>query len=118
MGCDYYTVTQLRIVFVNPIDSNHGNVVVLLNRENGYFGKINCDSDDENYEREYEKYKKKCFTPDSPPMLLYDAFNGEFINDNIRLKYGERILAELKSHNVTFDHVVSIHKEQYMYERD
>ena len=72
MGCDYYIQKLLLIYF-----SDNEYLGMELEREKVYFGKINLDEDEDDYEQKYNEYIKDVLTPKMEPIIIYDnnSFN-------------------------------------------
>ena len=108
MGCDYYICKELTIYY------NNNYICITLERQNGYYGDI-YDEDEDDYDIKMKKYIKECLTPKMKPILIYE--NNSFKNLNLENKYKDLIEREMNKYNVKWNDITKIIKNEYRYER-
>ena len=109
MGCDYYITKVLNIYC-----ENDDYLRFVIDREKRYYHYV-YDSDDEAYETEVNEYIKKCLTPQTEPIVL---FNNKFIKSNYETKYKSIVERFIKDCGKKFSDITKIIKVEQRYERN
>jgi hypothetical protein len=110
MGCDYYTMIALRIVYVGASpdrDPRYDDLrdservqreeIYILYRNPGYFDSVDLDSDDELYDYTYESERKEVIEHKFDPIMIFT--DGEYVRPELKEKY------ESDVHKATFQGV-------------
>jgi len=109
MGCDYYTVKMLHIYY------NENDYLRLeLCRERGYYYH-HYDEDADDYEIKLNEYIKKCLTPLTEPIVIY---NGAFNKPTSERKYKSIVENKINNFGKTWRDVTKIIKVELKYERN
>jgi hypothetical protein len=106
MGCDYYILKVLKIKYKDSTDS-----YVELDRQRMYYSYDPiCDSDDSEYESNYERYTDSLLKVTFVPVRIFsdDAFK----NEKIEEKYRQVIHRHLIDRKRTYDDILDIYKAE------
>jgi hypothetical protein len=101
MGCDYYIVKQLRIIYRSRVTNKEKETTIELDRQRCYFldgGDISCDSDDSDYwprkHARHQKYIDECLHVTFQPRTLFE--NGQWKNQDTETKYGKEVQEKIR----------------------
>jgi hypothetical protein len=102
MGCDYYIVKELYIVYKKHADGKEKKTSIELDRQRCYFldyaEDVSCDSDDSDYwsrvHARRDAYIDECLRVTFQPRTLYE--NQSWKNEETRQRYEDMIQKELK----------------------
>jgi hypothetical protein len=119
MGCDYYIVKELYILYKKHAEGKQKEKSIELDRQRCYFSEyaedVSCDSDDSDYwprvHARQNAYIKECLHVTFQPRILYE--NQTWKNEETRKKYEDMIQKEL---NGPYE-LVSIVKREVRYLR-
>ena len=111
MGCDYYILKVLKISYKNATES-----YIELDRQRMYYSYDPvCDSDDSDYESNYERYTDSLLKVTFVPICIYS--DDSFKNERIEEKYRQVIHAHLIDRKCTYDDILDIYKAEIRHTR-
>jgi len=97
MGCDYYVVKQLEIVFHNDV---HPLFMEVDHDKHPYYFLL--DEDDPDYHAKEAEYIKYMLTPNMKPIIIYQE--NHFLSKKLEDKYKHLIDQELVLYNKYNEH--------------
>jgi hypothetical protein len=100
MGCDYYIIKELYVLYKKCADGKEKKASIELDRQRCYFlecsDHLSCDSDDSDYYPRLrafqEQYIAECMNVTYMPRTLFE--NGQWKNKETEAKYSEQIKRE------------------------
>lgn len=111
MGCDYYILKVLKIKYKDATES-----YIELDRQRMYHSyEPECDSDDSDYESNYERYTDSVLKVTFVPICLYS--DDSFKNERIEVKYRQVIHGHLIDRKRTYDDILDIYKAEIRHAR-
>jgi hypothetical protein len=101
MGCDYYIVKELLVVYKHHATGKEKTTEIELDRQRCYFLEytedVSCDSDDSDYlDRKHARqhsYIEECLRVTFQPRTLFE--NNMWKNEETRQKYEDRIKTKI-----------------------
>jgi len=106
MGCDYYILKVLKIRYKSGTES-----CIVLDRQRMYYSYDPvCDSDDSDYETNYERYTDSVLKVTFVPVHIFS--NDSFRNESVEVKYRKMIHAHLIDNKRTYDDVLDVYKAE------
>ena len=91
MGCDYYIYKVLHIYF-----NENDYLELIVDREKGYFGDMQYDEDNDDYDEKLEEYIKEELKPQFDPIIIYN--NNSFNKTSTELKYKNLIQEKINEY--------------------
>lgn len=116
MGCEYYTIKELRIYWVIPRGSyniEYDNIE--LDRENGYYY-FTYDEDNIDYDEKYKAYVDKVLSDTAPDIMIYK--DDAFVNPRCASKYKGLVSDLLKKYSKTWADIKVILKSEHRIDGD
>jgi hypothetical protein len=110
MGCDYYTITALKVCYTESTSEEEMTYYYELNRDRGYFMDYYGDSDESDYEEKSKKHYKRQYETNYTPITIYN--NSSWSNPKYESKYSE-IFLDVKNRIPKDAFIVSIIKIKY-----
>ena len=106
MGCDYYILKVLKIKYKDATESR-----IILDTQRMYYSyDPECDSDDSDYEPNYERYIDSVLKVSFVPIRIYSV--DSFKNERIEVKYRQVIHRHLIDNKRTYDDVLDVYKAE------
>ena len=106
MGCDYYILKVLKIKYKNATES-----YIELDRQRMYYSyDPECDSDDSEYESNYERYTDSVLKVMFIPVHIFS--NDSFKNERIEEKYRQVVHGHLIDRKRTYDEIDNVFKTE------
>jgi hypothetical protein len=106
MGCDYYILKVLKIRYKNGTESR-----IILDTQRMYYSyDPECDSDDSDYESNYERYIDSVLKVTFVPICIFS--DDSFKNERIEVKYRKIIHERLIDNKLTYDDILDIYKAE------
>lgn len=106
MGCDYYILKVLKIKYKDGTDTR-----IILDTQRMYYSyDPECDSDDSDYESNYERYIDSVLKVTFVPICIYS--DDSFKNERIEVKYRKMIHAHLINNKRTYDEIDNVFKAE------